>query len=943
MNAELDKLRQHFGGFLVFLFWGHVPLLALIAALTGHSIMAAAGAAAFLAVAYHVHWFFYGTRPVTRYVSAVALMGEPALLLYMLNGHLWQMDMHMYFFAMLALIIAWCDWRAILVGAVTVAAHHLILLYALPYAVFSVEGSLARVMLHAVIVAFQTLVLVWFSNMLAGSFARISQMSDEILAKNEALEIRTQEAEQANKAKSLFLANMSHEIRTPMNAILGFCHLVLRTDLSQKQHDYISKINNAGQSLLRLVNDILDFSKNEAGKLKLEKRAFNPHRAIKEQIQLIEKVAAEKGVTLYEIISDDLPTSLIGDELRFNQVVLNLLSNAVKFSPQGKVRISADLLSEKDGNLVVQVSVADTGLGMTKQQQASLFDSFTQADSSTTRRFGGTGLGLAICKQIVALMGGQISVQSAPGQGSQFSFTAVMERGDEAEALAAPCPENLTSLRVLAADDNSAAREIIEEVFAAWNMTVDLVSSGKEVIAALEMAAASGRPYDLVLLDWKMPGMDGIATIDAMRAISSLDNMPLTLVVTAYNADELTTEINQADISAILPKPLDPARLLETIAALFPQAGENVEADSSSDDNGTPMVVPPLQGLTVLLVEDNDINREIALELLIDAGLQVDCAENGRIACDKVSQQGAHYAAVLMDVQMPEMDGISATKVIRQQWPADILPIIALTAHAYEEEKRRCSDAGMNDHISKPVSPAQLVQTLNKWLRQKDVKDKGAAPVSDIPPPPSELPDSLPPFDLIAALARVNGKKALLRKLIMSFGQNYTDTVQSLRGYYDTGAYADARRLAHTLKGVAGSLGLADIYENAGSLENAFAQGKLGDVPSALDRLATLMGPAIRAANSLQPQSLPAVSALAPSANEGEISAALAHLRGQIERRALGARSGFAALAKAMGFSDDERNAHPINLALEKLDYDTALNLLDAGMTSPHSVSKHGQ
>jgi len=947
MSVELDRLREHFGRLLLVLFWGHVPAAGLIAFSTGHSVVLTMLAAAALAGAYHLCWRFEGIAPATRYVSAIALMGEPSLFLFLLREHPWQMDMHMYFFAMLALTVAWCDKRAILLAALATALHHLLLLYLLPYAVFSAEGSLPRVLLHAFIVAFQTGVLIWFCSMLSDSFDRIARMSTEIMAKNRALEERTAEAEEASRAKSLFLANMSHEIRTPMNAILGFCHLVQRTELNPRQQDYISKISNAGLALLRLINDILDFSKNEAGQLKLEARAFDPRAALASQIQMIAGEAEAKQVTLHTAIGDTLPRSLIGDELRFNQVVLNLLSNAVKFAPGGDVTLSAHMIAEKDNCATLRVSITDTGLGMTSEQQARLFHSFTQADNSTTRRFGGTGLGLAICKQIIALMGGEIGVTSAPGKGSQFTFTVELARGDAITLPSLQSPiATIRNLRILAVDDNPAARQIIEEIFAGWDMPVDLVASGPEALAALETAASAATPYDLVLLDWKMPGMDGMETVRAMRASPLLQSMPLTLIVTAYGSDELMTELEKADISAFLPKPVDPATLLATLSTLSAESREEEEEARHSDIparsvDGTPQVGPAAQGLRVLLVEDNDINREIALELLSDAGLLVDCAENGQIACQMMERQGELYSAILMDVQMPEMDGITATGIIRRQWPADRLPILALTAHAYEDERQRCLDAGMNDHIAKPVDPEGLVRCLDRWLAADaraaapsftDIGQRAEAPAPDSPSAGSlsaaPLPASLPPFDLDKALERVNGKKDLLRRLILGFGEQYAGAADMLRDQLASGAQTDAHRLAHSLKGVAASLELAEVRTSASQLEEKLAPGApSADLSAMLDSLEAALRPAIEAARSLPAATehpAPAPGGIR-AADEAAIARQCAQLRDLIERRSLGARASFRALVHQLGWSDQEGEAHPLSQALHRLDYAAAL------------------
>ncbi|MBS7700577.1 MULTISPECIES: response regulator [unclassified Chelatococcus] len=927
MTSELDRLRTSFGRFLVLLFWCHVPLLGVVAYLSGQSIAGAMAGAGLLAAAYHLTWRRNGIAPPTRYVSAVALAGEAALLVFVLNGDPWQMDMHMYFFAMLALSIGWFDRGALVVGAVAIALHHLLLLYLLPMAIFPTEGNLARVALHAGIVAFQTIVLIWVSDMVVRSFSRIEQMGAEILVQNTALAERTREAEAANRAKSLFLANMSHEIRTPMNAILGFCHLLQRCELNPKQLDYVTKINGAGVSLMLLINDILDFSKIEAGKLTLESRPFNPRTAIQNQVQLVLPDAAAKNVIVDTDISAAMPSTLVGDELRFNQVLLNLLSNAVKFTEHGRVTITADVLEQNDDTAKVELSVRDSGIGMTAEEQAALFTSFTQADSSTTRRFGGTGLGLAISRQIVELMGGAIRVESAPGVGSTFSFSIVARVDKNARSSAATPPAHLSRMRVLAADDNPAARQIIQEIFRDWKMPIDLVATGAEVIGALETASRAGRPYDLILLDWKMPGMSGVETIRAMRADKALPALPVTMMISAYGTEEFMAEMKAADVAAFLTKPIDPRALLGTIVDLFPE-GE-APASATSEPSGAPMVAMPARGSRVLLVEDNEINSEIATALLTDAGLIVDWAENGRIACEKIAANGADYATVLMDVQMPEMDGIEATKAIRQKWAADDLPIIAMTAHAYEEERQRCLAAGMNDHIAKPVDPVNLVRVLDRWLKTERGPAHMERPQAAKGLANDELPAELPPFGLAEALKRVNGKAGLLRKLIVHFGESYAEAGSQLRAMADAGQAEEARRYAHTLKGVAGSLELPTVQAKAAEIERRLAAGNMKGIADLYEGLQHEIAPAIAAARQLAPASTTATAPLPRPVNEEDVAAAKSALRAQIERRSLKARSSFDVLANALGLPPEASHTHPIREALNRLDYDRALALLD--------------
>jgi len=913
LNVELDKLRLHFGSFLVVLFWAHVPLLAVVAFVAGHSPLGAAFAGAVLAGSYHLTWRRSGIGPATRYLSAVALMGEPAILLVLLRGDAWQMDMHMYFFAMLALTIAWCDRRAVLTAATAVALHHLVLLYLLPYAVFPGQGNLGRVVLHAVIVAFQTPVLVWLSDRLVESFDR---------------DMRARHAEEVNRAKSLFLANMSHEIRTPMNAILGFCHLVARTNLDPKQKDYVAKISQAGTSLLRLINDILDFSKNEAGKLTLEANPFDLRAAVETQIQMVAAEAAAKRVKVSAHVASDVPHRLSGDELRFNQVLLNLLSNAVKFSEGGAVTVRLEVASRRDAEVELRLVVRDTGIGMTAEQQATLFHSFTQADSSTTRRFGGTGLGLAICRQIIEQMGGSIRVDSTPGEGSTFICHMRMAIEDEADAGDVHLPDHIRRLRILAADDNPASRQIMQDIFAEWGLPLDLVASGDEALGAVGAADAAGTPYDLVLLDWKMPGMDGMQTVEAMHMTAYRSAPPRTIIVTAYGADDFVVGAGGAEVAAFLTKPVVPRTLLDTIVQIFSQDTAPTQLDPAMAD-ALPMVAPHLRGLRVLLAEDNEINREIAVELLGAAGLLVDCAENGRIACERIQAAGASYAAVLMDVQMPEMDGISATRIIRESWTAGQLPIIAMTAHAYEEEKQRCLAAGMNDHIAKPVDPATLMRALDRWLKADASRAPAAQPAAPRPQG-AILPDTLPPFDLRAALQRVNGKATLLHKLIVTFGATYGDVANELRELIEADRLPDARRLAHSLKGVAGSLELPAIQEVSARLERLLADEEAEQALGAIAELDARLAPAIAAARSLAGSPVQASSAPAANIDGDAARTAHAELRELVRRRSLGARAGFNRFARAIGLPEEERPSHPIHRALEKLDYETALVLIDA-------------
>ena len=915
---EITRLRQRFGRFLVLLLWLHLPVVGVVAWLTQHSPWPAMAIVFVLAGSVQLSWWSQGAAPATRYLSAVALMGQPALLVYLLAGHRWQMDMHMYFFATLALLIAWCDWRALVVAAVSITLHHLILNFAFPSLIFAHGADLERVCLHAAIVAFQTAVLIWLSRTLVGSFTRIEAMSAEIMA-------RTREAMAANDAKSMFLANMSHEIRTPMNAILGFSHLALRTELTPPQRNYLVKIKTASSNLLSLLNDILDFSKIEAGKLVLEKADFGLRPALDSTISIASLRAQEKGIALNVAIAPEVPEVVAGDALRLNQVLLNILSNALKFTEKGSVDLEVRVREQRGNDLLLEFRVRDSGIGMSAQQQECIFHSFSQADASTTRRFGGTGLGLAISKQLVALMGGTLSVESELGKGSTFTFTVAMQCGDGEAAVRRLQVEVLRRLRVLVVDDNAGSREILQATFGAWGIQVDLAASGREAIGALEAEAMRGRPYDLVVMDWRMPGMDGVEAAIAIRRDARLPHIPVMLMVSAYGREEVMKAAEGAGISACLVKPVDPGLLLETLTRLFDQEPPPVVTPARIAAVAELDAAPArLRGRHVLLVEDNEINRELATEILTDAGLLVDTAENGRVACEKVLSGRQPYAAVLMDVQMPEMDGCEATARIRETYSAAQLPIIAMTAHAFEAERQRCLQAGMNDHIPKPVDPAVLLQTLDQWVAA------APAPVASLPAFSDELPENLAHFDLQAALRRVKGKRSLLRRLILDFGTKYASAVADLRTTVARGEFAHARALAHTLRGVAGSLELREVMEAARQTEDALAQQQLDAVPACLDRLEHALVPALATIEALR-QMQPA--APSPGSETSATPAAeplLAQLRQRLELRTLSAWQTFDELSKVMPAHVPGMAA--LAEALTRLDYATAAAILDSMM-----------
>jgi PAS domain S-box-containing protein len=673
---------------------------------------------------------------------------------------------------------------------------------------------------------------------LFGWYADITQRRQEAIALQQARDA----AEAATASKSAFLANMSHEIRTPMNAIIGLTHLALRTTLDAQQRDYITKAHGAGQALLGILNDILDFSKIEADRLELEAVDFDLDETLSRVTTVTGGKVWEKDLELLLEVPPDVPRWLCSDPLRLSQVLTNLINNAVKFTERGQILVRCHHVPLPEGRLELQVQVQDTGIGMTPEQMERMFKAFSQADGSTTRKFGGTGLGLSISKRLVEMAGGTIGVDSTPGVGSVFHFTWPCDAATTPPPAARALPEELRGMRVLVVDDNAAARDILGEALKPFGFEVDMFASGEEAWEAHETVATS-HPYKLVLTDWKMPGMDGLELTRRIKAGASGQPVPSVVLVTAFGREEAHHEARRAKADALMVKPINQSQLVDTLMGLY--AREVTAAFNLGDES------PQLHGLRVLLTEDNEINQQIAVELMASAGVDVDVAANGAIAIAKLdAAEPDRYHLVFMDLQMPVMDGHQATLAIRANPRYTHLPIIAMTAHAMVEERQRCIAEGMNDHITKPIDPAMLYRALQKWGGEHIV----AASVEAAPVPSGASNDAFdleslrPMLDLDAALRRVAGNKKLYADLLRRYRSDQHDFAERLRALLAGGDLGAVERAAHTLKGVSANIGAEAAADASGALEHALNQhGDAAELEHLIGATQASLGPLLAA------------------------------------------------------------------------------------------------
>ncbi len=803
--------RQRHRGIVVLL-WLHVAGLAVFGVVMRASLRHSVQEGAVVAVAALVATYARSRRP-QAIAASLGLITASAVLVHLSGGYI---EMHFHFFVMTAVIAVYQDWVPFLTAIAYVAAHHGVVGVLLPHDVYNHPAAIAHPFLWALIHAGFILAL---SAACIANWRLHETAQTELRGLNGELVTARESAEAGSRAKSDFLAVMSHEIRTPMNGVIGMASLLQDTELTTEQREYVETLARSGEVLLALIDDILDFSKIEAGRLELESIDFDPVALLEDVVDLMAGRAQEKNLELVSFVAPDVSPRLRGDSVRLRQILINLVGNALKFTEHGEVTLRLERAAEAANGIEARFAVTDTGIGLSPKAQTRLFQAFSQADTSTTRRYGGTGLGLAICKRLVELMGGAIGVDSVAGAGSTFWFAIPLRLGQPTGVAQTP---DLGGLRVLVVDDNATTRRFLERLLARWGAQCAAVAGGRQALARLQEAAAMGRPWAVVLLDMQMPDLDGLATAQEIHRQHGPD-APRIIMLTSWARQQLDAEAQAVGISLCMPKPIRVGRLLEALRAISATDGP---APASSPSTPVESVdTPPVPALRILVAEDNVVNQTVIRRMLEKQGCLITVVDNGAEAVR--AARSTAYDLVFMDCHMPELDGFEATRAIRaDEAGARHVPIVAFTADAALDTRERCEAAGMDDCITKPVAGGVLAKILARWTRT-------------------------PAFDRAALLARLDGDEALLDILLaalLSDGGRALDDVRAAVAGRDA---AMLGRAAHMLKEMLAEVGAGQAASAAAHVETLGRSATFDGAEEALARLEREAGRALEDARAM--------------------------------------------------------------------------------------------